>query len=110
MTQKRSKYGNKKTAGFASKKEAKRAQELQLLEKAGKIFRLRFQVTYELLPKQKDANGKVVERAVKYIADADYFTQDGTHVVLDVKGYRTPLFILKRKLFLYRYGYPITEV
>ena len=43
-----SKYGAVKTNGYASKHEAKRAADLKLLEKAGKIFELREQVTYVL--------------------------------------------------------------
>ena len=53
----RNKYGNKKTVvdgiTFDSRKEAKRYQELKLLEKAGEIKDLRRQVKYELIPSQK---------------------------------------------------------
>ncbi len=58
-----SKYGNRRTNGYASKREASRAQELRLLEKAGKIHNLREQVPFELIPKQDG------ERARKYVAD-----------------------------------------
>lgn len=111
MTQKKSKYFNKKTGQFASKKEAKRAAELELLQKAGKISHLQFQFRFELLPAQKNWLGKMVERAVYYVADASYYDiEKGIFVAEDVKGYRTPVYILKRKMFLHRYGYSITEV
>ena len=49
----RNKYGNKKTVvdgiTFDSRKEAKRYQELKLLEKAGEIKDLRRQVVHLLL-------------------------------------------------------------
>lgn len=94
------KYSNRKTKldgiCFDSKKEAERYAELNLLQKSGAISNLRLQVPFELLPKTKD------ERSVKYIADFVYQTGEQT-VVEDVKGYRTREYILKRKLFKYRY-------
>lgn len=57
---------------FDSLKEARRYQELRLLERAGKIADLRLQVPFFLIPAQRDENGNVVERAVKYIADFVY--------------------------------------
>ena len=58
-----SKYFNKKVningEQFDSKKEAKRYQELLLLQKAGKITCLMRQVKFVLIPSQK-IDGKVV--------------------------------------------------
>ena len=102
-----SKYGNKKTYGHDSKKEARRAQELWLLQRAGQISTLRQQVTFELIPAQY-INGKCVERACRYVADFVY-TQDGKTVVEDVKGYKTPDYIIKRKLMLHVHGIRILE-
>lgn len=112
----RNKYGNRKTVvdgiAFDSRKEAKRYQELKLLEKAGEIKDLRRQVKYELIPRQK-INGKVVERKVEYVADFVYL-QNGDIVVEDVKGYREgpaySLFTIKRKLMLYVWGIKIVEI
>lgn len=114
------KYGNQKTDGSASRRESKRLQELQLLEKAGKIFHLRTQVTFELIPPQYE-EGKMVERAAKYVADAVYYDKavSETHaalraaygmVVEDSKGFRTPTYILKRKLMMHVHGIRIREV
>ena len=83
---------------FDSLKEARRYQELRLLERAGKIADLRLQVPFFLLPAQRDENGNVVERAVKYIADFVYTGEDGKTVVEDTKGIKTPAYIIKRKL------------
>ena len=102
-----SKYGNVKFRGHDSKKEARRAQELWLLQRAGQISNLRQQVTFELIPAQY-INGKCVERACRYVADFVY-TQDGKTVVEDVKGYKTPDYIIKRKLMLHVFGIRILE-
>jgi hypothetical protein len=105
-----SKYGNRRTNGYASAREAKRAAELKLLEKAGKIMNLREQVSFELIPKQ---NG---ERACKYIADFVYreIPDDGLamrhETVEDAKGYRDPVYRIKRKLMLKVHGIRIREV
>ena len=84
-----SKYNNTKYNGYDSKREAKRATELKLLEKAGVISHLQEQVVYELIPSQyRIVNGKkkCVERAMKYIADFQY-VENGETVVEDVKGF-----------------------
>lgn len=96
----RSKYRARKTEidgiVFDSAKEARRYLDLKLLERCGEIKGLELQVRYELLPK----NGR--ERAVHYVADFRY-EEHGKLVVEDVKGVRTREYILKRKMFKYRY-------
>jgi hypothetical protein len=107
-----SKYRSRKVivAGevFDSKKEYTRWCELALLQKAGQITDLKRQVKYELIPSQK-IDGKVAERACTYVADFVY-QENGKTVVEDVKGYRTPEYILKRKLMLWVHGIRIKEV
>lgn len=102
------KYGNTKVnvdgMHFDSKREAARWQELRLLERAGEISDLRRQVRYELVPKMPG------ERPVDYIADFVYRGKDGNEVVEDVKGVRTPVYVIKRKLMLWRHGIRIREV
>ena len=109
---KRPKYGNRKIVRdgitFDSAKEARRWSELLLLERAGAIQNLQRQVKYELIPSQRIA-GKVVERACNYIADFVY-EEDGKTTVEDTKGFRTPEYIIKRKLMLWRHGIRIKEV
>lgn len=109
-----SKYNNKKTIidgqVFDSRKEAKRFQELVLLENVGAIENLSRQVKFVLIPSQRDeATGKVIERECSYRADFEY-TEDGKTVVEDVKGFRTKEYILKRKMMLWKYGIRIREV
>lgn len=99
-----SKYSNIRTNGYASKKEAKRAQELHLLQKCGEISELREQVKYELVPKQ----GK--ERSVCYVADFVYrYTATGALVVEDTKGVKTDAYVIKRKLMLFIHGIKVYE-
>ena len=104
-----SKYGNVKTVidgiTFDSKREAKRYQELLLLEKAGQIIDLKRQVKFELTPKQKNpVTGKSV-RESSYIADFVYFdTHHQRIVVEDSKGFSTDLFKFKQKLMLKQFG------
>jgi len=106
------KYHNRKTVydgkTFASKKEADRYAELRLLERAGKITGLMWQVPYLLIPAQY-INGKCVERSCVYVADFVYHAGDAV-VVEDTKGVRTPEYIIKRKLMLKEYGIRIKEI
>ena len=98
----KSKYGNIRTNGFASGREAKRAFELQLLERAGEISDLKMQVPYEVIP----ACGP--ERAAFYVADFVYL-KNKTLVVEDAKGAKTPVYLLKRKLMRHVHGIAIVE-
>lgn len=125
---KTNKYNAKKVSvdgiEFDSKKEARRYQELLLLQKAGEIYMLERQKVYELLPAQREPDtvgkrggvikGKLLERAVEYVADFVYTDKNGKTIVEDVKGFREggayAVFVLKRKLMLYRYGIKIIEV
>ena len=98
-----SKYGNKRTNGFQSKREAKRAAELDLMQKAGMIDNLQTQVKFVLIPKQ------IGERKCEYIADFTYNNKDKQLIVEDCKGYRTKDYIIKRKLMLWVHGIKILE-
>ena len=102
------KYHNTRVGKYASKKEAKRAAELRLMENAGLIHDLKEQVKWQLIPPQKLANGKT-ERGCAYIADFDYRSAGGDLVVEDVKGIKTDVFIIKRKLMLLFHGIEILE-
>ena len=94
---------------FDSQKEAQRYAELKLLEKVGKIKDLKRQVPFTLIPKILDQNGKVIQRACKYYADFVY-TLNGKLVVEDVKGVRTQVYKIKKKLMLYQHNIIIKEI
>lgn len=111
-----SKYGAKKTEvdGFVfdSKREAERYSELKIREKAGEILELELQPRFECR-----VNGKLV---CTYIADFRYkerfhSKKDGEgitfpSVVEDVKGVRTPVYRIKRKLVEALYDIEIKEI
>ena len=103
---KQSKYKNIKVARkllngdlvtFDSKKEAKRFDELLLLAKQGIIKNLTLQPEYEIIPTVR-WNKKTLCK-IKYIADFKY-EQNENIVVEDVKGFKTDVYQLKKRLFL----------
>ena len=99
------KYGNRKTTvngiEFDSKREANRYVELTYLLRAGLIKDLQTQVPYVLMDGfRKD--GRAV-RAITYIADFIYTDEHGKTVVEDAKGHRTKEYLIKKKLFEWRY-------
>lgn len=127
------KYGAKKIKDpftgdvFDSKKEYNRWCNLRLLERAGKITDLKKQVTFELIPTQREEStevykagpqkglpkpGAIIEKAVTYVADFTYY-QDSEYIVEDTKGYKQgaayQLFVIKRKLMLSVHGIRIKE-
>jgi hypothetical protein len=93
---------------FDSQKEMRRWLKLKEMEAAGEIKNLTRQVEFTLVPSQRDEDGKVIERAVKYRADFMY-VEDGRTIVEDCKGYKTDTYIIKRKLMLYIHGVRIKE-
>lgn len=101
-----SKYHSKKMIidgiTFDSKREANRYCELKLLEKAGKIKDLQLQHQFVLQPSFKK-KGKSI-RAITYVADFVYFDLERMkNVVEDVKGYKTDVYQIKKKMFEYKY-------
>jgi hypothetical protein len=100
-----SKYGNKKTwvdnILFDSAREAARYRELRMCFGAGVIGDLELQPEYELQP-AFEYQGKRI-RAIVYRGDFRY-VENGRVVVEDVKGFKTKDFLLKAKMFQYRYA------
>lgn len=100
----KSKYNAVKTdvdgVTFDSRKEAERYKYLMMLQSAGVISDLRLQPRY-LLQDSFIYDGKKI-RKIEYIADFEYH-QDGDIIVEDVKGYKTDVYKIKKKLFLKKY-------
>ncbi len=107
---------------FDSRKEARRYQELLLLERAGVIQYLRMQVKFVIIPAQYETierygkNGqrlkdgqKLLEKECSYVADFVY-EENGEQIVEDTKGVKTKDYIIKRKLMLYIHGIRVKEV
>lgn len=112
-TAKPSKYRAVKTVvggiRFASKREARRYNELLVLARTGHIKQLRLQPAFEL-----SAGGTVLGH---YLADFEYLApvKDApvnlwVKVYEDAKGFRTPLFRWKKKHVEAQYGITIREV
>ena len=108
------KYHNEQTEidgiKFASRHEATRYVELKYMERAHLITDLQLQWVFTLIGEQRDKDGKILERPVKYVADFVYKDQTGKTVVEDAKGMRTDVYKIKRKLMLLIYGIQIIEV
>lgn len=98
------KYKNVQHNGFDSKREARRAQDLELLQKIGEIKNLQYQVKFELIPKQDG------ERPVAYVADFVYEDKTGVRHVADAKGMKTPAYVIKRKLMRFIHGVKVEEL
>ena len=115
-----SKYNARRTTidgvRFASRKEAKRYGELRLLEKAGEITDLVLQPEFNLnvpahrtfIYQGKTQQYPVNKRVAIYRADFQY-TEGGQTVIEDVKGLRTPVYRLKKKMVEAQYGVMIRE-
>ncbi len=99
--EKKSKYHNRKTEYngniYDSKKEANRAWELEQLIKAGEIVGYTRQMAFRL------AGGII------YKADFVVYYPDGHYEIEDVKGMRTQVYQLKKKLMKEK-GLEIKEV
>lgn len=109
-----SKYNNHKVRcwgeTFDSMLECERYKYLKALEQQKVISNLRRQVKYVLLPSQKDSKTqKTIEREITYLADFVY--EKGSQMIVeDVKGVKTDVYKIKRKLMLYFHGIQIKEV
>lgn len=111
----KNKFGNQKITidGIErdSLAESNRLEQLKILQRVGAIKNLKYQVKYELIPKQQGEHRN--ERAVTYIADYvyDVVMPDGSlrEVVEDCKGHKTKDYIIKRKLMLFVHGISIKE-
>jgi hypothetical protein len=103
---KTSKYGNAKTVyngvRYDSKKEANRASELDLLARAGVIKNWEGQVK---LPIQHKG-----VKICTYIADFKVVYPDAIVEYEDVKGFRTAIYRLKKKLVKAFYNIEIKEI
>jgi hypothetical protein len=82
---KRSKYGNKRTNGYASKLEAKHAHEFETLKRAGKIRDYLEQVAVKL------------PGGIRYVCDFMVIDLDWTVRFIESKGTPTRVWINKHK-------------
>ena len=106
------KYRNKKTEVdgilFDSKREANRYLVLKAMEESGEIRFLRRQVKYTLIRGVRWSDGKK-HRDTVYVADFVY-EKAGKLVVEDVKGFRTPVYKIKREIMKTLFDIEVVEV
>ncbi|MBQ3557850.1 MAG: DUF1064 domain-containing protein [Oscillospiraceae bacterium] len=127
--QRQSKYNNEPTTvngiKFDSRKEARRYEELMVMQRAGEIKNLRLQAQYTLQESFITPEGTRI-RAIKYVADFAYDRRNKpsrnqpdlnepiywTHVVEDVKSRatKTPQYEIKKKLMYEKFRIEIREV
>jgi hypothetical protein len=101
--EKRNKYGNER-GQYASKREADHAGKLWALESRGLIKNLREQVPVVLV----EGKGKI--RRITWIADFVYEDLNGRRHYQDVKGLKTPVYRLKKRLAALLLNLEIEEV
>lgn len=103
---------------FDSKKEARRYDELMLMQNAGMIRNLKLQVRFCLIEGYTTTEN-VKHKGEYYVADFVYERKTAPDcngdvhwlkVVEDAKGYRTQVYRNKAKLFREKFGFSITEV
>ena len=87
---------------FDSKKEAARYGQLKLLKRAGEITKIELQPRYDII-----INGKFCGF---YKADFRITWKTGAVTIEDVKGMKTPVYSLKKKIIEAMYGIKIVEV
>ncbi|SHN42254.1 DUF1064 domain-containing protein [Chitinophaga sp. CF418] len=99
------KYGAKKIVidgiRFASTKEGMRYTVLRLMQRCGEITDLKLQPSFALV-----VDGYKI---ATYRADFSYYDMGGNYIVEDVKGVRTPVYRLKKKLVHALHGIEIKE-
>lgn len=110
---KQAKYKNKKVScngiKFDSKKERNYYLKLITMQDLGLIRDLELQKEYVLQDKFV-LNGKT-RRKITYKADFSYVsTEDDKLHVVDVKGFKTDVYKLKKKMFEYRYQTELEEI
>ena len=110
----RGKFNAKRTTvgklTFASKKESERYVFLKALEKAGKIKELELQPRFPITVVGADGCS---HKICTYVADFRYKVGRGkkaSSVVEDVKGVKTSVYRIKKKLVEAVYGIQVTEV
>jgi hypothetical protein len=99
---KKSKYRNQPTIvdgiRFASKKEAKRYHELKILKQSCRVKEFELQKSYKLAGRYR------------YVCDFFVKWRNGTETVEDVKGFKTPVYKLKKAWMKDKYNIDIVEI
>ena len=110
MRKRNQKYNNRKVIRggnlFDSKKEARMYAQLQRMQKEGRIKDLVLKPGYLLLPRfEIMKKGKMrISRPCTFTPDYQFFDIEQNRLrVIDCKGMRTDVYLLKKKLFDYQH-------
>lgn len=107
-----SKYGAVRTTvkgiTFDSKAESRYYLYLLSEQKQGRIKEIELQPEFIIIEPYKIGKRRVA--ATKYVADFKVTYADGRIEIIDVKGMKTPVYRLKKKLVESKYGIEIKEV
>ena len=97
---------------YASRKEARRGAELELMEREGLIHNLRKQPRYPFKRSSTMPEALVYDsgRVVTYVADFEYTDSAGEKVIEDVKGFKTLTYKLKKALMWAYYRIEVVEI
>ncbi len=99
------KYGNRVTEvngiAFDSKKEAAYYEDLLWRQRTGAVKSIELQPKFVLQPGYKREGKKI--RPIIYKADFKVTEADGNIYYVDTKGMKTPVYLLKKKMLLYKY-------
>ena len=121
----RNKYNNNRVICdghvFDSEKERDRYIVLRQMQRKGEIFSLQLQKEFVLtetiyiddfgrVVSEKTKGRKLYAKRSKYICDFFYYNSYGDQVAEDVKGYKTDLYQLKKKVIADKYGILIKEI
>ena len=106
-----SKYGAKKVTidgiTFDSKAEGRYYEHLLKLKKTGLVEDFQMQKPFTLLDRFAHPQTGRIVRAITYKADFEVLYTDGRIEVVDIKGFLTPEFKIKAKMFMFRYQIPL---
>lgn len=89
---------------YDSVREARAAQKYQILEHAGEIHDLQYQVRIVLV------EGRAGVRSIIYWADFAYYDAQNKYHVIDAKGMKTDVYKLKKALAFLLHNITIEEV
>ena len=98
---------------YASKREAKRGAELELMQKQGLITGLKKQPKYKFVANDRMPFGWYFVdsgRVVQYWPDFEYYDIAGELIVEDVKGYKTPEYKLKAPMMWNYFEIEVQEI
>ena len=93
----------------ASRKEARRCDDLHLLAAVGEITQLRIAPQYGFCVNGVPRKYCGSNRRLKYVADFSYINRSGGYIVEDVKGVKTPAYKIKKALMKALNGIDVFE-